>query len=78
MFPQNSYEWRAVNKGFRKRSHQYIMGGTVGAIDGFFERCNKLTNKEVKNVISYYSSHYELYGIKCQAVVKGDLQFMYF
>lgn len=54
------------------------MGGTVGAIDGFFERCNKLTNKEVKNVISYYSSHYESYGIKCQAVVKGDLQFMYF
>ncbi len=52
--------------------------GTVRAIDGLLQRCNKPTNKEVKNVLSYYSGHYESYGINCLAVVKGDLHFMYF
>jgi hypothetical protein len=77
-FPQSVDEWRAVNKGFRRRSDYDIMGGTVGAIDGFFQRCNRPTNKEVNNVVAYYSGHYESYGLNCLAVVKADLQFMYF
>jgi hypothetical protein len=42
-FPQSVDEWRAVNEGFRRRSDYDIMGGTVGAIDGFFQR--QLTKK---------------------------------
>jgi hypothetical protein len=44
------------------------MGGTVGASDGFFQRCNRPTNKEVNNVVAYYSSHYESYGLNYHVV----------
>jgi hypothetical protein len=77
-FPQNPDEWRAVNEGFRKRSFNDIMGGAVGAVDGFFQRCNRPTTKETNNVVSYYSGHYESYGVNCLAAVRADLQFTYF
>jgi hypothetical protein len=54
------------------------MSGTVGALDGFFQRSNRPTMKETNNVVSYYSGHYESYGVNCLAAVKADLQFMYF
>ncbi|KAL7506732.1 hypothetical protein ACHAXN_008293 [Cyclotella atomus] len=77
-FPQNADEWRAVNEGFRRRSFNDTMSGTVGALDGFFQRSNRPTMKETNNVVSYYSGHYESYGVNCLAAVKADLQFMYF
>jgi hypothetical protein len=77
-FPQHVDEWRAVNEGFRRRSDNDTMGGAVTAIDGFFQRCNRPTVKETNNVVSYYSGHYESYGVNCLAAVKADLQFMYF
>ena len=54
------------------------MAGYIGCIDGFFQRCNRPTKREVANVISYYLGHSELYGLNCQACVQSDLQFMYF
>jgi hypothetical protein len=77
-FPQNADEWRAVNEGFRRRSFNDTMGGTVGALDGFFQRSNRPSTKETNNVVSYYSGHYESYGVNCLAAVRADLQFMYF
>eukprot|EP00956_Cyclotella_meneghiniana_P005600 scaffold7209_cov54-Cyclotella_meneghiniana.AAC.1 len=76
--PKSPEEWKNVNENFRRRSSHDVMGGTVGAIDGFFQRCNKPTLKEVRNVLSYFSGHYESYGVNCQAIVLADLQFMYF
>ena len=76
--PQNDSEWRAVNEGFAQRSTHRTMGGCCGALDGFFQRCNKPTKNEVTNIVSYYSGHYESYGVNVQALVKADLQFMYF
>ncbi|KAL7501923.1 hypothetical protein ACHAXN_000076, partial [Cyclotella atomus] len=76
--PQNDSEWRAVNEGFAQRSTHRVMSGCVGAFDGFFQRSNKPTKKEVTNIISYYNGHYESYGVNNLALVKADLQFMYF
>ena len=39
-FPQSAAEWRAVNEGFCRQSYNDIMGGAVGAVDGFFQRSN--------------------------------------
>ncbi|KAL3786948.1 hypothetical protein ACHAWO_013787 [Cyclotella atomus] len=75
---KTSRAWRAVNEGFRRRSFNDTMSGTVGALDGFFQRSNRPTMKETNNVVSYYSGHYESYGVNCLAAVKADLQFMYF
>ncbi|KAL3800774.1 LOW QUALITY PROTEIN: hypothetical protein ACHAWO_000635 [Cyclotella atomus] len=74
-FRQNADEWRAVNEGFRRRSFNDTMSGTVGALDGFFLRCNRPTIKETNNV---YSGHYESYGVNCLVAVKANLQFIYF
>ena len=77
-FPQNADEWRAANEGFRRRSSNDTMGGTVAALDGFFQRCNRPSTKEASNTVSYYSGHYESYGVNCLAAVRADLQFIYF
>ena len=52
--------------------------GCVGAQDGFFQRTNQPTRAETKNVTSFYSGHYESYGVNCQAVATSDLRFIYF
>ncbi len=54
------------------------MAGCVGCLDGFFQRSMRPSKTEVVNVISYYSGHYESYGLNYQACVQCDLQFMYF
>ena len=76
--PQTTDEWQRINYGFTKKSTNEIISGCVGALDGFFQRTNKPSKKKVANVISYYSGHYESYGVNCQACVQSDLQFMYF
>lgn len=76
--PQTTEEWQRINYGFTKKSTNEIIAGCVGALDGFFQRTNKPSKKKVANVISYYSGHYESYGVNCQACVQSDLQFMYF
>jgi hypothetical protein len=76
--PKTSNEWETIYRQYKLKSTNEIMAGCVGAIDGFFQRTNKPINKEVSNVLAYYSGHYESYGLNCQACVKPDLQFMYF
>ena len=77
--PSLPEEWEDVRKGWQSHSSvPHIFHGTVAAADGFFQATTKPTEKEVGNVMAYYSGHYETYGLNCQAVVKRDLQFMYF
>lgn len=76
--PNTAEEWNAVYHEYRRKSSNELMAGCVGCLDGFFQRTNKPTKSEVANVILYYSGHYELYGINCQACIRPNLQFMYF
>jgi hypothetical protein len=76
--PSTPDEWDEIYQEYRSKSTHEIMAGCVGCLDGFFQRTNKPTKLEVANVISYYSGHYESYGINCQACVRANLQFMYF
>ncbi len=77
-FPNSPEGWKEVNDGFTAKSSDGIMQGCVGAIDGYFQRIQTPSRKEVGNVISYYSGHYESHGVNCQACVCSDLSFMYF
>jgi hypothetical protein len=76
--PQTVEEWRHINAGFTRKSSDRLIDGCVGVFDGFFQRSNKPSKKEVANVVAYYSGHYESYGVNCQACVQSDLQFNYF
>lgn len=76
--PYTPEEWARINRGFRSKSFQEMLHGCVGALDGFFQRTNQPTRKETKNVTSYYSGHYESYGVNCQAIAASDLRFLHF
>jgi len=76
--PETPEQWDAICEGYKRKSTNEIMAGCVGCLDGFFQRTNKPTKQETRNVLSYYSGHYESYGLNCQACVQSDLQFMYF
>ena len=77
--PSSAAEWEEVRKGWQSRSSvPHIFNGNLGAADGFFQGTTKPMEKEVGIVMAYYSGHYESNGLNCQALVKSDLQFMYF
>lgn len=76
--PQTMADWYEINEGFKRKSTHEIIAGCVGALDGFFQRTNKPSSVKVGNVLSYYSGHYESYGVNCQACIRSDLRFTYF
>ena len=55
-----------------------MFGGCVSAVDGFFQAITCPTISEVSNQTSYYSGHYENFGLNCQAICTNDLIFIYF
>ena len=59
-------------------SRDELFGGYVGAVDGFFQAITCPMVSEVSNQTSYYSGHYENFGLNCQAVCTHDLTFIYF
>jgi len=76
--PQSDEEWYRKNLGFLAKSSHRIMNCAALCVDGFFQRTNMPSLSEVTNQISYYSGHYESYGVNCLAVVFSDLQFAHF
>ncbi|KAL7542523.1 hypothetical protein ACHAWF_007216 [Thalassiosira exigua] len=77
-FPTTYDGWEGIRRGFAQKSTHGLLHGCVGAIDGFFQRTNRPTASEVSNVLSYFSGHYESYGLNCQACIRSDLRFTYF
>lgn len=77
-FPTNPDEWNNVRNGFWRRSRYHMFHGCVRAIDVFFQKTNAPSSTKVANVISYYSGHYESYGLNCQAACDARLKFLYF
>ena len=73
--PQSGEEWERVRTGFLHKSSRKLLRGTVGAIDGFFQ---PTIAPSVPNMRSYYSGHYESYGLNCQAACDSNLRFLYF
>ena len=67
-----------MSSGFAKVSRDELFGGCVGAVDGFFQAITCPLVSEVSNQTSYYSGHYENFGLNCQAVCTHDLTFIYF
>ena len=67
-----------MSSGFAKVSRDELFGGCVSAVDGFFQAIACPPVSEVSNQTSYYSGHYENFGLSCQAVCTHDLTFIYF
>ena len=78
MLPRTPEEWDEVAAGFAKVSQDELFGGCVRAVDSFFQAITCPKASEVSNQTSYYSGHYENFGLNCQAVCTRDLTFIYF
>ena len=73
--PSTNAEWEVVRRGWLKKSKLQLLSGTVGAVDGFFQRTIK---PEVANCQAFFSGHYQSYGLNCQAACDSNLKFIYF
>ena len=73
--PSTVREWEEANAGFRSKSLHELMFGAAFAIDGFFCPTNQPRQSEVNNVVAYYSGHYEMFGVNCQAGIFANLEF---
>ena len=79
VLPSSQNEWHVVRCSFMKKSSHQIFRVCVGAIDGFFLPTQCPSKKECYgDQISYYSGHYNSYGLNIQAVCDSKLQFIYF
>lgn len=77
--PSSAEEWEAVRRGFHAKSSGGIVHGCVGALDGYLQQIVAPRRKEVGgNVLAFFSGHYLVYGINCQAMCDADLKFLYF
>ena len=76
--PTTCAEWDCVKREFRQKSKDGIMNGCVGCIDGLLQKTLAPRYTEVDNVRSYYSGHYEHYGLNCQGICDARLRFLFF
>jgi hypothetical protein len=66
-FPQTVDEVKEAAKGFQGISSQGCIWNCVAVIDGYHLHTQTPSKKEVKNVRSYFSGHYQNYGVNVQA-----------
>jgi DDE superfamily endonuclease len=76
-FPQTSEEVGEVICGFAKISTMGIINNCAGAVDGYLCRIKVPSKNEVKNVKSFFSGHYQCYGVNVQAVVDHQCRFTF-
>lgn len=68
---------RAV-QGFTSISTECAIQNCVGVVDGYLLRIKVPSKKEVANVKSFFSGHYQCYGVNVQAVADHNSRFIYF
>ena len=67
VFPTTKQEVQQMASGFRSFSHENILSGCVGCIDGWLCEIRMPSPHEVGRVQSFYSGHYARYGVNVQA-----------
>jgi hypothetical protein len=67
-FPDTTAELEAAVKGFASISYKEAIRNCVGVIDGYLLRIKVPRKDEVGNVRSYFSGHYQCYGVNVQAI----------
>ena len=74
-FPVSQEECAKVAAGFEDISHCGVIKNCVGAIDGYLLEIHTPWKCHAKNVRSYFSGHYQKYGINIQASCDADCRF---
>ena len=77
-FPTTTRELEYASSGFESIVSNGSIVNCVGAVDGYLLSINTPSRAEVGNVRSYFSGHYQKYGINVQAVADSNCMFQYF
>ena len=77
-FPQTDDEIGRAIAGFASISTECAIKNCVGVVDGYLMRIRVPSKKEVSNVRSFFSGHYQCYGLNIQGVADHHSRFIYF
>jgi hypothetical protein len=67
IFPKSPQEIEDAIAGFASVSQDGAINNCVGVVDGYLLRIKVPSKREVKNVRSFFSGHYQCYGVNIQA-----------
>jgi hypothetical protein len=73
--PTSISEMKVVASGFESLSLDGRLNGCIGALDGWLCRIKVPSQKETYNVGSYFSGHYQSYGVNVQATCDCNSHF---
>jgi DDE superfamily endonuclease len=76
-FPSTQQQCSNLAEKFENCSHKGIIKNCVGACDGYLLSIATPRKCEAKNVRSYFSGHYQRYGLNVQACCDADCRFTY-
>jgi hypothetical protein len=68
---------REINQSFQNIQTCDAFKGCIGALDGWLCKIQAPALRDEKNVISFFSGHYQCYGINVQAMCDGNCKFTY-
>jgi hypothetical protein len=77
-FPKTEEEIETAIAGFASISQDGAIHNCVGVVDGYLLRIRVPSKKEVQNVRSFFSGHYQCYGINIQAAADHHSRFIHF
>jgi DDE superfamily endonuclease len=76
-FPRSSQDIRAAIDGFASISYGGAIKNCAAVCDGYLLRIKTPTKEDVGNVRSYFSGHYQCYGVNVQAASDHHSRFVF-
>jgi len=76
-FPASAEECAIITTSFEKVNYSSVISNCVGVLDGYLLPIVTPCKKHAKNVRSYFSGHYQKYGINIQACCDAQCQFTF-
>ena len=78
IWPNTHEECEKIAADFEKKSTHGVIKFCVGALDGLLIQIGRPTLKESDNPDSYFSGHYQMFGLNCQGVCDSHYRFTFF
>lgn len=76
--PTTGEECAQVASGFRNISYGEAITNCIGCVDGYLLKTYTPKKKDAGNVRSYFSGHYQCYGMNIQALCDANSRFIFF
>lgn len=78
VFPATDEEVKGAIGGFASVSTEGVIKNCAGVVDGYLLRIRVPAKDEVKNVRSFFSGHYQCYGVNIQAAADHHSRFIHY